>query len=149
MMSFRRILIAVDSSPLAAEVAGVGRELASSLNAKIGFVSVTDTSVTDTVTDAVATDLPPSELIAIARDEAKQAVETLRSQHAGGEETLEFLPEGKPAEEIVKTAKDWAADMIVIGSHGEGGLARFLLGSVAEAVTRHAPCPVLLVRAHT
>ncbi|MGE5112215.1 MAG: universal stress protein [Acidobacteriaceae bacterium] len=47
---------------------------------------------------------------------------------------------------MVKAANEWPADLIVIGSHGRGGVERLLLGSVAESVTRHAACPVLVVR---
>ncbi len=60
---------------------------------------------------------------------------------------LEFTEVGNPASEIVKAAKDWPADLIVIGSHGRGGLTRALMGSVAEGVMRQAPCPVLVARA--
>ncbi|MFO0796593.1 MAG: universal stress protein [Gemmataceae bacterium] len=54
---------------------------------------------------------------------------------------------GEPAAEILKAAGEYAADLIVMGTHGRGGLARLALGSVAEKVLRHAPCPVLTVRA--
>jgi nucleotide-binding universal stress UspA family protein len=47
---------------------------------------------------------------------------------------------------ILDTAAKWHADLIVIGSHGRKGLDRFLLGSVSEAVARHAPCSVQIVR---
>jgi len=47
---------------------------------------------------------------------------------------------------ILDAAADFSADLIVIGSHGEKGLRRFLIGSVAEFVARHAPCSVLIVR---
>jgi len=53
---------------------------------------------------------------------------------------------GSPAEEIVKAARDTHADLIVIATHGRGGLSRVLFGSVTERVVRHAPCPVLTVR---
>ena len=53
---------------------------------------------------------------------------------------------GVPFEEIVRAAREEQADMIVIGTHGRGGLNRLLLGSVAERVIRTAPCPVLTVR---
>jgi universal stress protein A len=53
------------------------------------------------------------------------------------------LAMGDPATEIVRTANDEHVDMIVIGTHGRRGLSRFLMGSVAESVIRHAPCPVL------
>jgi nucleotide-binding universal stress UspA family protein len=53
---------------------------------------------------------------------------------------------GTPANEIERFARDHAIDLIVIGTHGRTGLRHVLLGSVAEKVVRHAPCPVLTVR---
>jgi nucleotide-binding universal stress UspA family protein len=54
---------------------------------------------------------------------------------------------GEPPEEIVREARERRCDVIVMGTHGHTGLTRVLLGSVAEGVLRHAPCPVLTVRA--
>jgi nucleotide-binding universal stress UspA family protein len=51
-----------------------------------------------------------------------------------------------PAEEIAQIAADLEADLVVVGTHGRSGIARWLLGSVAEAVVRMAPCPVFVVR---
>lgn len=51
-----------------------------------------------------------------------------------------------PAHEIAQIAADLEADLVVVGTHGRRGLARWLLGSVAEAVVRLAPCPVFVVR---
>jgi len=53
---------------------------------------------------------------------------------------------GFPAEEIVLLAAQSQADLIVMGTHGRTGLARLMAGSVAEAVLRTAPCPVLAVK---
>lgn len=53
---------------------------------------------------------------------------------------------GDPKTEIVEEARGWGADLIVLGSHGHGALRRWLLGSVAEAVARAAPCSVQIVR---
>lgn len=58
----------------------------------------------------------------------------------------QILVEGDPAAEIVRLAKEKAADIIVMGTHGRNGLGRLLLGSVAEAVLRMAPCPVLTLK---
>jgi len=52
------------------------------------------------------------------------------------------LVTGQPAREIVELAKEDGVDLIVMGTHGRTGLGRILMGSVAEAVIRRAPCPV-------
>ncbi len=52
---------------------------------------------------------------------------------------------GEPFSDICRTAEDEKVDLIVMGSHGRTGLRHVLLGSVAERVVRHAPCPVLVV----
>ena len=56
------------------------------------------------------------------------------------------LTHGPAATEIVRFARDGAFDLVVTGTHAEKGLARLLLGSVAERVVREASCPVLVVR---
>jgi nucleotide-binding universal stress UspA family protein len=53
---------------------------------------------------------------------------------------------GDARQEIVEEAKDWRADLIIVGSHGRTGVQRWLLGSVAEHIVRHAPCSVEVVR---
>jgi nucleotide-binding universal stress UspA family protein len=53
---------------------------------------------------------------------------------------------GDARERIIDSAEVWGADLIVVGSHGHGGIRRFLLGSVAEFVARHAKCSVEIVR---
>jgi nucleotide-binding universal stress UspA family protein len=68
-----------------------------------------------------------------------------RLQEAG----LEAVPErrdGDPAEQIVRAAESWEADLVVMGNHGRTGLRRLLMGSVARNVLLHAPCSVLIVR---
>ncbi len=54
---------------------------------------------------------------------------------------------GRPFAEIADAARECAADLIILGTHGYTGLKHVLLGSTAERVVRHAPCPVLTVRA--
>lgn len=56
------------------------------------------------------------------------------------------IVEGHPKDEILREAKEWPAELIVIGSHGRNAVQRFLLGSVSMAVIGAAPCSVLLVR---
>jgi len=54
--------------------------------------------------------------------------------------------EGDVATEILRLAQETGSDLIVMGTHGRTGLARLLMGSVAEQVVRKAPCPVLTVK---
>jgi nucleotide-binding universal stress UspA family protein len=50
-----------------------------------------------------------------------------------------------PEHFIIEQARDWKADLIVVGSHGRGFLGRLALGSVSDAIVHHAPCPVMVV----
>jgi nucleotide-binding universal stress UspA family protein len=71
------------------------------------------------------------------------AVEALRSAGLNAESVVR---QGDPRSVIVDEAKDWDADLIVLGSHGYTGIKRWLLGSVAQYVVNHALCSVLVVR---
>lgn len=57
------------------------------------------------------------------------------------------VKKGEVRKTILEDASNWQADLIVLGSHGRKGISRFLLGSVAESVARHASCSVEIVRA--
>ena len=65
---------------------------------------------------------------------------------AAGRNVRTVIREGAPHQELIALATDERADLIVIGTHGRGGLNRALLGSVADRIVRLAPCPVLTVR---
>lgn len=142
-MSFKRILISVDGHPISAHAANVGIELAGRLGAEIAFVHVVDPSSFR----APQSGVPADELIALAEQDGKRLLAGFRQHTPQQSIALEFVRIGKPATEILKTAKEWPADVIVIGSHGRRGVQRALLGSIAEGVMRHAPCPILVIRA--
>ncbi|MCG3116583.1 MAG: universal stress protein [Candidatus Manganitrophus sp. SA1] len=57
-----------------------------------------------------------------------------------------YFKEGSPLVEILKVAEEIGADLVVLGTHGRTGMDRFVMGSVAERVTRKAPCSVLIIR---
>ena len=65
---------------------------------------------------------------------------------ADTEVQYDAIPSAHPSIEICKIAKETSASLIVLGSHGRTGMVRRLLGSVAEATVRHAPCSVFVVR---
>lgn len=88
------------------------------------------------------------ELLTPALLEQAQAVvdRTLARLRDAGIEADGLVPRGDARVEIVAAAADWKADLIIIGSHGRTGLQRWLLGSVAEYIVRHAPCSVEVAR---
>jgi nucleotide-binding universal stress UspA family protein len=73
------------------------------------------------------------------------AAAKIDADHKGLEVTTKIL-EGSPKDVIVEEAREWGADLIVVGSHGYGRLRRMVLGSVAGAVVANAPCSVQVVR---
>ena len=81
------------------------------------------------------------------REEAKALVtKVTEGLRRSGLNATTALSEGDPKSQIIDVANDWHADLIVLGSHGRKGLNRFLMGSVSEAVVRHAPCSVEIIR---
>jgi nucleotide-binding universal stress UspA family protein len=79
-----------------------------------------------------------------AAEMVKRATESLKA--AGFKICSYAVENGIPKAVIIDEAKKLGADLIVLGSHGRTGLDRFLLGSVSEAVARHAACSVEIVR---
>ena len=142
-MGFKRILIAVDNEAVAAHAADVGADLARSLGADVALIHVIDPSPAVGVEFGIS----PDELIAQTKQDGKRLLAGFRQRLSLQPPALEFVQAGTPSTEIVKAAREWPADLIVIGSHGRGGAQRVLLGSVAEAVMRHTSCPVLVIRA--
>ena len=88
------------------------------------------------------------EIEATARAQAQKQLDRLiaKAKKAGVRRVKGLLLEGAPHEQIARAARSRRADMIVIGTHGRTGLAKFFLGSVAGRVVSSAPCPVLTVR---
>jgi nucleotide-binding universal stress UspA family protein len=78
---------------------------------------------------------------------ARELVERIANElHAAGFKVDPTVEVGDIREKIIDCASDWGADLIVVGSHGRSGIQRFLLGSLAEFVARHAKCSVEIVR---
>jgi universal stress protein A len=133
-MTFKRIIVAVDGSATADRAADQAIELAKSLGATMALVHVVDPDA-----------LPVEGASGWAEHDGRNLLAALVKRATLEPSPAAFVPIGKPAAEIVAAAREWRADLIVIGSHGRGRVARMLIGSVATAVIHHAPCPVLVV----
>ncbi|HJZ68311.1 MAG TPA: universal stress protein [Blastocatellia bacterium] len=82
-----------------------------------------------------------------SRERCEQAVNTAGEILTGAGVSFDnVVLDGSPKKRIVEEAKEWGADILVVGSHGRRGLTRYLLGSVSEAVAMHAYCSVEVIR---
>jgi nucleotide-binding universal stress UspA family protein len=137
-----KVLLATDLSPASVGATDQALELARLLGAPLLVVSVID----------------PRQL-RLPGGRFGQRVDQVRAQREIGAQALVergrrvgvdvtfLIWEGDPGEAIVDAATAEHADLIVVGSHGRSGVGRFLVGSVSDHVVRHAPCPVMVVRA--
>jgi nucleotide-binding universal stress UspA family protein len=141
-MPYRKILIAIDSSPHAMHAAKMGFSLAHQLKASVGLLFVIDRNK-----EVINADLgiTPEQSEIVLLKNAEQTIEQLIKMYDDVESVLRFTPEGFPKMEIINTSKEWDADLIVMGTHGRTGLTHLIMGSVAEYVIKHATIPVMVV----
>jgi nucleotide-binding universal stress UspA family protein len=135
----RHILVPTDFSETAMHALDVAVALATKFDAKLTLLHV---YYVPPPMYGVAFAWPVDEFASGARQELESALFTLKQRYHNSESALRS---GAPGDEIVRAAKDSAADLIVMGTHGRSGLPRLILGSVAERVVRTAPVPVLTV----
>jgi nucleotide-binding universal stress UspA family protein len=139
-----RILVPVDFSAPTQKALQYAAAFVAQFNARLILLHVIEPTV---VPDNFGI-IPPAydELNAEITQTARQRLNHLAGSLANlGEIELE-LRLGRPAWEITRCAEQTKADLIIVATHGRTGLKHVLLGSVAELVVRHAPCPVLVVR---
>jgi nucleotide-binding universal stress UspA family protein len=95
--------------------------------------------------------LPPGGKLFAAELEASESLVKSAADRlaASGLSAVTAVTKGYPPSNIVDYAEEWGADFVVVGSRGFSGVKRFLMGSIAQAVVRHAPCSVEVVRARS
>ena len=135
------LMVAVDGSVQSTWAAQVGADLAGPLRASVVLVHVMD------LDRAGASELAfdPDGLRGVLRRRADQIFDQARTHFRAGIATQRLLREGDAGKEIMASAAEWEADLVVMGTHGRGRVATFLMGSTAEAVIRGAQCPVVTV----
>lgn len=141
-MTYKKILLAVDSSTHSMHAAKMGFELARQLTATVALLFVVAKN-----REVINPDLgiTPEQSATVLLKQAEETIEQLIKMHDFSSDVLHFTPEGFPKQEIIKTAREWEADIIVMGAHGKSGLLHLLMGSVTEYVIRHSPIPVMVV----
>ena len=144
---FRSIVVGTDGSDTATQAVRQAIELARSVGARIELVSayepVSDARLREE-SIVVPKDLHwminPREDVLATLEEAAGEI------RAAGVEVEMFARQGDPADAILDVAEERDSDLIVVGNKGMTGAKRFLLGSVPNKVSHHAPCSVLIIR---
>lgn len=147
-MAFKRILVPVDGTPTSAKGLRAAVRLARETRAKLRLVHVVDEYPTFSVPE-VGTDVGTL-VDALKAAGARTLARVSRSASAAGVKPETGLVENvgaRIADAIVKDARRWRADLIVMGTRGRRGVKRALLGSDADLVVRYSKVPVLLVPA--
>jgi nucleotide-binding universal stress UspA family protein len=144
---FKNILVAVDESPQSAAAVDLAVSLAKALGSSLTLLHAIDPAAIA----SAAEDGGAAAAVQIELDELREAGEELlegmsERAAAAGLRAASVLRDGPPAATILDAARRAGCDLIVLGTHGRRGVARFFLGSCAEAVLRDAPVPVLIKR---
>lgn len=138
-------LVATDGSSPSQKALLRAIELSKSDGADLRIVTVDDIRVAQAEAMAAVAIMVPYGTIDTANREIAASSQR-RAEDAGVRAEAVVVPMADPASEIVRQARKHHAEMVILGSHGRTGIARVLLGSVAEKVVRLAPCSVLVVR---
>ena len=147
-MAYRKILVPVDGSPTSNAGLREAIDIAKGQRASVQLVHVVDYHylvMTGLEAGAYIDDLMAS-LTQSGRRILKRAEALVRKGGLPVTTVLLESPVGPAADSIVRQAKKWKADLIVIGTHGRRGVRRILMGSDAEQIVRNSPVPVMLVR---
>jgi nucleotide-binding universal stress UspA family protein len=144
MAEWKRICCAIDFSKPSRFAMAEVCELARKLGADLTLLHVNETPVVSTGEML----LSPPELSDRAAKEIEPKMRSWRGEAEGimGRPVKSVVAMGNPIAEILRFARESSIDVLVMATHGRTGLARLVLGSVAEQVVREAPCPVLLFR---
>lgn len=141
MDGMKRVLIATDGSDYTKEAVSHGLHLAKVLGAEVTALYVVD----QTSFVSFPMDSSIVSVYSLLENEGKRAVEdVVKEGEAMGLKVTPLIIEGSPTRKIVETSADF--DLVVLGTLGRSALSKLFMGSVAERVTRYAPCPVLVVR---
>ena len=142
MSQIAKIVVPTDFSELATQAVRYAGGLARGFDAEALLIHVTEEPF-----DYKGYGLSAETILAIQEDLRDVIDKGLNAaqEACSANKSRMIIREGSPSAEIIKLAKEEAADLIVIGTHGRGGVAKMLLGGTTERIIRLAPCPVITV----
>src|SRR5436190_5734474 len=146
-LQLRRILLPTDFSGCANYALPYAAAIARAMDATVICVNVVEPIVPAVGYTGMVEAMPIAEMSEQMEESAERELpDVLRCEELRGVKVEEVIGHGDAAAEIVRVADERGVDLIVISSHGRTGLGRIIFGSSAEAVVRHARCPVLVVK---
>jgi nucleotide-binding universal stress UspA family protein len=144
---YKRILVAIDGSATSLRGLNEAIHVAKGSGAKLLLVHVLNALILETeVASTAYYQALADALRGTGWKILEHAATAVRDSGVPFEQKLIDKIGAHAAEEIIAAAKDWHADLIVLGTHGRRGLKRLVMGSDAELVLRRSPVPVLMVR---
>ena len=149
--NFQRILIAIDDSAFSEKAAQYGFHLAHIMHANVALLNVMDPPTTTYSGDPLLGQQPlvMPEIAEMQEEASRSVLEKYSASWKSEKELVTFSKIGNPRVEILNTADEWKADLIILGTHGRTGFDHFISGSVSEGVARRSLCPVLIVPSKT
>jgi nucleotide-binding universal stress UspA family protein len=144
---FGAIVVGPDGSETAKEAVRQAVELAESVGAKLEIVSAYEPVSTSRLREEGRSVPNDVEWMVNPREDVDATLEEAAASARGAGVAVEvFARQGDPADAILDVAEETNADLIVVGNKGMTGAKRFLLGSVPNKISHHAPCSVLIIR---
>jgi nucleotide-binding universal stress UspA family protein len=143
-MNFTKILIAVDNSTCSEKAAKAGYEMAAKFNAQVALLNIIEPAPATVNPDFT---LAPvfMEMYDNSEENSHILLKEIEHKFGHGQQTTYLTVLDTATHGIIQQAEEWGAELIVIGTHGRGGLYHFLMGSVAEHVARKSACPVMII----
>lgn len=145
MTPIKTILLTTDLSETSLKAFGPAQDLARCFGARLVVAYVEEDRMPPMVVEYTAVGL--DQIIAEQLDRATRRLDEFVHEHIGDEFTVEQrVITGTPHIEIVRLARQYEVDLIVMATHGRGFISHAILGSTTERVLRRTPCPVYVVR---
>jgi nucleotide-binding universal stress UspA family protein len=142
----KSLLVAIDFSEVTDRVVEQAARLAQAFSSRVRLVHIAEPDP-DFVGYEAGPESVRGQVASELRDEHRKVQELADGLRGHGIDVMALSIQGATVEKILEEAHRADADLIVMGSHGRGGLSRVVMGSVSEGVLRKAACPVLIVPA--
>ena len=144
---FSSIVVGTDGSETANEAVRQATELAKAVGGKINLVSAFEPVGNQRLREERQQVPEDMQWMVNEREDVEATLRTAaESIQEAGVEVETFSRQGDPADAILDVAEENGADLIIVGNKGMSGAKRFLLGSVPNKVSHHAPCSVMIIR---